>query len=183
MTQCNSFQSEVHDPGNTEEWCFEMEGISPQSLIYSKIPKVSRFWKWVANLVVNPDLNEQNTMLLFCSVTHSLLCLTLCDPMDSSMPGFPILHQLPELAQIHIHWISDAIQPFHAPVVPFLLLPLIFLNIRVFSNESALHIRWPRYWSFNFSISPSNEYSGKTSNFDYIDLCQQSDVFAFQYAV
>ena len=92
-----------------------------------------------------------------CSVAQS--CLTLCDPMDCSIPGSPVLHHLLELAQTHVHWGGDAIQPSH----PLLLLPPIFPSIRVFSNESALRIRWPKYWSFSFSISPSNEYSGLIS--------------------
>ena len=87
---------------------------------------------------------------------------TLCDPMDCSTPGLPVHHQLPELAQTHVHPVSDAIQPSH-PLSPRLLLPSIFLSIRVFSNESVLHIRWPKYWSFSFSISPSNEDSGLIS--------------------
>ena len=65
---------------------------------------------------------------------------------------------MPELAQTHVHWVDDAIQPFHC-CRPLLLMPSIFPSIRVFSNESALHIWWPKYWSFSFSISPSNEYS------------------------
>ena len=79
--------------------------------------------------------------------------------MDCDTPGFPVLHHLPELAQIHVHWVSDAI---HHLVLcsPLLLLPSIFPSIRVFSNESVLCIRWPKYWSFSFSISPFNEYSG-----------------------
>ena len=89
----------------------------------------------------------------FSSVAQ--LCPTLCDPMDCSTPGFPVHHQLPELAQIHVHRIGDAIQPSHP--LSFPLLPSIFPNIRIFSNESVLHIRWPKYWSFSFSISPSNE--------------------------
>ena len=72
----------------------------------------------------------------------------------------PIL--LLEFAQTHIHWVSDAIQPSH-PLYPLLLLPSIFPSIRIFSNESALPIKWPKYWSFSFSISPSNEYSGLMS--------------------
>ena len=68
-------------------------------------------------------------------------------------------HQLPELAQTHVHRVSDAIQPSR----PLLLLPLILPSIRVFSNESVLHIKWPKYWNFSFSISPSNEYSGLIS--------------------
>ena len=81
-------------------------------------------------------------------------------PMDCSMPGFPVLHYLLESAQTHVHWVSDAIQPYGLFSCPLLLLPLIFPRRRVFSNESALLIKWPKYCSFNFSISPSSEYSG-----------------------
>ena len=95
-----------------------------------------------------------------CCFLSKLQSLTLCDPMDCSTPGFPVLHYLPEFAQTHVHWVSDAIQSSH-PLPPHLLfLPSIFPSIRVSSNESALCIRWPKYWSFSFSISPSNEYSG-----------------------
>ena len=76
--------------------------------------------------------------------------------MDCSIPGFPVHHQLPELAQTHVHQIGDAIQPSQY-LLCLLLLPSIFPKIRVFFNESTLRIRWPKYWSF--SISPSNEYS------------------------
>ena len=78
------------------------------------------------------------------------------------MPGFPVYHQLPQLAQTHVHQVSDAIQPSH-PLLFLLLLPSVFPSIRVFSSESVLCIRWPRCWSFSFSISPSNEYSGLIS--------------------
>ena len=95
---------------------------------------------------------------------------TLCDPMDRSTPGLPVHHQLLEIAQIHVYWVGDAIQPSH--LLSFLfLLPLIFPSIRVFSNESVLCIRWPKYWSFRFSISPSNDYSGLiSSRIDWLDL-------------
>ena len=82
----------------------------------------------------------------------------LCDPLNRSTPGFPVHHQLLELTQTHVQWVSDAIQPSHplsSPSPP----PFIFPSIRVFSSESVLHIRWPKYWSFSFNISPSNEYS------------------------
>ena len=105
---------------------------------------------------------------LCCSVAQS--CPTICDPMDGSTPGFPVLHHLLELAQTYVHWVGDAIQPNH-PLSPFLHLPLIFPSIRVFSNESALHIRWSKCWSFSFSISPSNEYSGLSSfRIDWFDF-------------
>ena len=83
------------------------------------------------------------------------LCPTLCNPTDWSMPGFPVHYQLPEFTQIHVHQLGDAIQPSQPLVIPFLFLPSIFPSVRVFSNESFLHIRWSKYWSFSFSISPS----------------------------
>ena len=79
--------------------------------------------------------------------------------MGCSMHCFPVHHQLPELAQTHVHQVSDAIHHLLL-CCPLLFLPSIFHSIRVFSNESVLHIRWPGYWSFSFSISSSNEYSG-----------------------
>ena len=89
-----------------------------------------------------------------CSVAKS--CPTLCDLMDSSTPGFPVLHYLPEFAQIHVHWVSDAIQPSH-PLLPPSPPAFIFPNIRLFSNELALHIRRPKYWSFSSaSVLPMN---------------------------
>ena len=101
-----------------------------------------------------------------CSVAKS--CPTLCNPMDCSTTGFPVLHSLQEFAQIHVHWVGDAIQPSH-PLLPLLLLSSVFPSIRVFSHESALQVRWPNYWSF--SISPTNEYSGLISfRIDWVDL-------------
>ena len=79
--------------------------------------------------------------------------------MDHSMTGLPVHRQLLEFTQTHVHWVDDAIQQV-CPLFPLLLLPLVFPSIRVFSNESVLPIRWPKYWSFHFSISPFNEYSG-----------------------
>ena len=90
--------------------------------------------------------------------------------MDCSTPGFPVHHQLPKLAQTHVHRVSDAIQLSH-PLSPLCLLPAVFSSIRVFSNESVLCIRWPKCWSFSFSISPSNEYSELISfRIDWWDL-------------
>ena len=89
------------------------------------------------------------------------------------MSGFPVHHQLPEISQTHVHWVSDAIQPSHplSSPPPFLLLPSIFPSIRVFSNESVLRIKWRKYWSFSFSISPSNEYLGLVFfRMDWLDL-------------
>ena len=82
----------------------------------------------------------------------------LCKPMDCSMPAFPVHHQFSEFTQTHGHQVGDAIH--HLILCPPLLPPpSIFPSIRVFSSESALCVRWPKYWSFSFSISPSNEYS------------------------
>ena len=96
------------------------------------------------------------TSVQFSSVTQS--CLTLCNPMDWSTSGFLVHHQLLELTQIHVHWASE---PSNHLILPcsLLLLPSIFPSTRVFSNELAIHIRWPKYWSFSFSISPASDYS------------------------
>ena len=91
--------------------------------------------------------------------------------MDCSTPGFIVHHQLLELAQTHVHGVSDAIQPSHPLSLPLLLLPSVFPRIRIFSNESVLHIRWPEYWSFSLSISPSKEYLGLIScRIDWLDV-------------
>ena len=104
----------------------------------------------------------------FSSVAQS--CPTLWNPMNWSTPGLPVHHQLPEFIQTHVHWVDDATQPSH-PLLSPLLLPSIFPSIRIFSNESALHIKWPKYWSFSFSISPSNEHPGLISfRMDWLDL-------------
>jgi len=110
---------------------------------------------------------------LFSSVAQS--CPTLCDLMNRSTPGLPVHHQLPEFTQTHVHRVSDAIQPSHplsslsppAPIPP---------SIRVFSNELTLHIRWPKYWSFSFSIIPSKEIPGLISfRMDWLDLLDPRD--------
>ena len=107
--------------------------------------------------------------LNFCSVAK--LGPTFCDPVDCSMPGFPVLHYLLEFALVH--WVGDTNQPSH-PLSHSSPLPSIFPSIRVFSNESALCIRWPKYWHFSFSIRPSNEYSGWISfRIDWFDLAVQ----------
>ena len=103
----------------------------------------------------------------FSSVTQ--LCPTLRDPKNRSMPGLPVHHQLPECTQTHFHRVSDAIQPSHplsspspAPIPP---------STRVFSNESTLHMRWPKYWSFSFSIIPSKQIPEQISfRMDWLDL-------------
>ena len=100
------------------------------------------------------------------SVTQ--LCLTLCNAVNHSMPGLPVHHQLPEFTQTHIHRVSDAIQPSHPLSSPSP--PALNLSQHL-SNESVLRIRWPKYWSFSSSISPSKEYLGLISfRIDWLDL-------------
>ena len=90
--------------------------------------------------------------------------------MNRSTPGLPVHRQLPEFTQTHVRRVGDALQPSH-PLCPLLLLPSFFPNIRVFSNESALRIKWPKYWSFSFNISPSNEHPGLIFfRMDWLDL-------------
>ena len=138
--------------------------------------------RWSADLTDSENIysiKKESTYILWrrgswnrcccCSVTK--LCLTLCDPMNCSTPGFPV-HHLPELAQAHVHWVGDSVHLIL--YCPPLFLPSIFPSIRVFSNESVLCIRWPKYWSFSFSISPSSEYSGLISfRIDWFDLAVQ----------
>ena len=104
----------------------------------------------------------------FSSVAQ--LCPTLCDPMNRSTPGLPVHHQLPEFTKTHVHRVRDAIQPSHPLSSPFLL-PPIPPSIRLFSNESTFCMRWPKYWSFSFSIIPSKEIPGLiTFRMDWLDL-------------
>ena len=125
----------------------------------------------VKNSYKNFILKDFKILLTFChccSVTKSRL--TLCDPIECSTPGFLVLHYLPEYAHTHVHWVSDASQPSHL-LAPLVFLPSVFPSIKVFSNELAFPIRWPKSWSFSFSISPSNEYSGFISfRIDWFDL-------------
>ena len=125
----------------------------------------------IGQLCLFPRINE--FLKSCCSVVSKL-----CDPMDCSMSGFLVLHHLLELAQTYVHWVSDAIQPsctLSSPSPAF-----IFPSIRVFSNETALCIRWPKYWGFSFSISPSNKYSGLISfRIDWFDLLAVQRILRF----
>ena len=103
------------------------------------------------------DVGEKPTALISCC-SVAQLCLIFCDPMNYSMPGFLVLYYLLKFPQTHVHWVDGAIQHLifcHS----LLLLISIVRSTRVYSNESALHMRWLKYWSFSFIISPSNEYS------------------------
>ena len=122
----------------------------------------------MGSLPLEPPGKPASIPVSLSSVTQS--CPTLCNPMDCSTPGFPVHHQLPQPTQIHVHRFGDSSN--HLTLCrPLLLLPSVFPSIRVFSNESVLCIRWPKYWSSSFSISPSNEYSGPISfRIDWFDL-------------
>ena len=112
--------------------------------------------------------NYWTCILKLCAATtEACVPRACCDPMDCTMPGFPVHHHLLEPPQTHVHCVSDAIQLSR----PLLFPPSIFPSVRIFSNESALRIRWPKYWSFGFSISLSNGYSGLISfRIDWFDL-------------
>ena len=121
------------------------------------------------------DLTPKEICLLKTEIFSQLSsvaqsCPTLCDPMNHSTSGLPVYHQLSEFTQTPVHRVSDAIQPSHpllSPSPPAPILP----SIRVFSNESNLHIRWPKYWSPSFSVSLSNEHPGLISfRMDWLDL-------------
>ena len=126
--------------------------------------------------------NEANQLLLL--LVQSLSRVWLCNPTNCSTPGFPVLHHLLEFSQTPVHWVGGAIESSH-PLLP-LLLPTIFPSIRVFSNELAVCIRWPKYWSlsFNLSLSPFNECLGLISfRIDWFDLLavQRTLKSLFQY--
>ena len=150
--------------------CLEAKGpgLFNPALTHEKMQAIFReeTWPWWVHY---PSVQ-------FRLVSHS--CPDLCDPMDCSTPRVPVHHQLPESAQTHVHWVSDAVQPSHplsSPSRPALNLShnqgfFLFVCF-LFSNESALHMRWPKYWSFSFNISPSNEHPGLISfSMDWLDL-------------
>ena len=110
------------------------------------------------------------TLMSVSQFSRSVSCPTLWDPMNCSIPGLPVHHQLPELLKLMS---IELVMPSSHLILchPLLLLPPIPPSIRVFSNESTLHMRWPNYWSLSFKISPSNEYSGLISfRMDWLDL-------------
>ena len=119
----------------------------------------------IREMQIKITMRYHRTPVRISSVAQS--CPALCDPMDCSMPGFPVHHQLPE------HTCIMLVMPSNHLILcyPLLLLPSIFPSIRIFSSESVLCIRWPKYWSFSFSISPFNEYLGLMSfRIDWLDL-------------
>ena len=115
-------------------------------------------------MLVSAVQQSESTVVIVQLLSHVRFCYI----MDCSTPGFPVLHHLPELLKLMS---IESVMPSNHLILccPLFLLPSIFLSIRVFSNESALHIRWPKYWSV--SISPSSEYSGLISfRIDWFDL-------------
>ena len=114
------------------------------------------------------QISVQFSSVWFISLAQ--LCPTLCDPKNHSISGLPVHHQLQEFTQTHVHRVGDAIQPSHPLSSPSPPAPNLSQH-QVFSNESTLHMRWPKYWSFSFSISPSNEHPGLISfRMDWLDL-------------
>ena len=128
----------------------------------------SSLWKTVGWVLYKAKHRIAISLVQFSSVAQS--CLTLCDPMDWNTPGLPLHHQLLEFTQLTS---IESVMPSSHLILchPLLLLPSIFPSCRVFSNESVLCIRWPKYWSFSFNISPSNDYWGLISfRMDWLDL-------------
>ena len=120
-----------------------------------------RQWLQTQNCYYSTPLSGKHLQPI--NSVQSLSCVWLfATPWTAATPGLPVHHQLLEFTQTHLHWVGDAIQPSHplsSPSPP----AYIFPSIRVFSSESALPIRWPKYWSFSFNLSLSNEYSGLIS--------------------
>ena len=150
-----------------QEDSLEKEMVTHFSILAWKIPWLEESASLQSNGLYRVRyrwVTKHSTYWMLSSVILS--CPTLCNPMDHSKPDLPVLHHLLELAKTHAHWVSDVILCF-----PLLLLPSVFPSIRVFSNESVICIRWPKYWSFSFSINPSNEHPGLISfRMDWLDL-------------
>ena len=123
-----------------------------------------------ADFTTKPQIHNFILLIGIFSSDQSLSCVQLCNPMNCSTPGLPVHHQLLEFTQTHVHWASGAMQqshPLSSPSSPAFNLS----QHQVFSNDSVLHFRWSKYWSFSFSISPSNEHSGFISiRMDCLDL-------------
>ena len=110
-----------------------------------------------------------NYSVQFSSVAQS--CPTLCNPMNLSTPGLPVHHHLLQFTQTHAHWVGDVIQPSHPLLSPSPPTPNPSQHLGLFQWVNSLHMRWPKYWSFSFSISPSNEHPGLISfRRDWLDL-------------
>ena len=138
------------------------------ALLVTCKPSICAMHVSTSKLCICSALGQEWPLCSFSSVTQS--CRTLCNPMNHSTPGLPVHQQLPEFTQTHVPRVNDTIQPSH-PCHPLLLLPPVPPSIRVFSSESTLRMRWPKYWSFSFSIIPSKEHQGLISfRIDWLDL-------------
>ena len=143
-------------------WFWNLEKGTWLFSVHDNFPRDTRLslWPLISLLNIMVYGSKTDLMVQFSSVAQS--CPILCDTMDCSSPDLPVYHQLPEFTQTHVHWVGDAIHPSHplsSPSPPAFCLS----QHQVFSNESALRIRWPKYWSFSFSISPSNGQPGLIS--------------------
>ena len=168
--------------------------LQPHGLQHARLPCYRYnpyLWCWKLSPCTSVELTfkegilgevKENNVIVFLSEgghrgfssVQLLSGVWLCDPMDCSMPGFPVHDELPELVQTHVHQVGDANHLILCH--PLLLLPSVFPGIKVFSSESAVHIRWPKYWSFSFSISPSKEYSELISfRIDWLIFCSPKD--------
>ena len=160
-TLCHPTDCTVHGILRPEYWSgepFPAPGDLPNPGIQPKSPELQAY----SLPAETPSCKMPGWWLTvqFSSVTQS--CPTLCHRMNRSTPGFPAHYQLPEFTQSHVHWVGDAIQPSHplsSPSPPALSLS----QHQGLSDESALCIRWPEYWSFSFNISPSNIHPGLIS--------------------
>ena len=162
---------DCYPPGSSVRWIFQARILAWVAISSSR----GSSWVKDQNCISYVPCIGRSIVTLFSSITQS--CPIPCDPMDCSMPSLPVCHQLPELAQTHVHEVSDAIQPSHSLLSPS---PPAFKlsQYQGFSNESILHIRLPKYWSFSFHISPSNEYSGLISfRIDWLDLLAVQGTF------
>ena len=149
--------------GFLQSWC---TGLVPPQYVGSSRTSDQIGVPWIARQILNHwairkapnSLFPNREMGLYFSSVVAQSCLTLCDPMNHSTPGLPIHHQLPESTQ---PMSIESVTPSSHFILchPLLFPPSIFLSIKEFYNESALRIRWPKYWSFSFNISSSNEYS------------------------
>ena len=118
---------------------------------------------------------SSSSLVPFSSVPQ--LCMTLCDPMEYSMPGLPVPHHLPYITQVRVNSIGNPIQPSH-PLTPSSPSAFSLSSIWDFSNESSVLVRWPKYWSFSFSISSSSEYTVLISlKTDWFDLLAVQGTF------
>ena len=150
-------------PGSWVHWIFQARILEWVAISFSRRSSQPSDWTRVSPIVGRcfTIWATREDSVQFSSVPQ--FCPTLWDPMNGSTPGLPVHHKLPEFTQTHVHRVGDAMQPSHL-CCPLLLLPSIPPSIRVFSKESTLHMRWPKYWSFSFSISTSNEHQSNAQN-------------------